>query len=135
MPRRGTVDGVTRRVDLHPRAKDGLGRYGEDLAAAHLAEAGLRLLARNWRCPQGELDLVAADGDTLVFCEVKTRTSTRYGLPAEAITAVKAARLRRLGAAWLGSTGGGWCTVRFDVVAVLRPRTGPAVIQHLRGVL
>ncbi len=120
---------------MTPRPKDGLGRYGEDLAAAHLVAAGLQLLARNWRCPQGELDLVAADGDTVVFCEVKTRTSTAYGLPAEAVTPAKAARLRRLGAAWLCSADRSWQFVRFDVVSVLRPRTGAAVVEHLRGVL
>lgn len=120
---------------MPPRATQGLGRHGEDLAAAHLADGGLRLLARNWRCAQGEIDIVAADGSTLVVCEVKTRTTTAYGSPAQAVTVAKAARLRRLAAAWLAQSGGGWATVRFDVVAVLRPRTGPAVVEHLRGVL
>lgn len=118
-----------------PAAKDGLGRYGEDLAAAHLVSHGHRLLARNWRCPQGEIDILASDGDTLVVCEVKTRSSTRFGLPAEAVTPAKRRRLRSLAAAWLAETGGGFGTVRFDVVAVLRPRTGPVEIEHLRGVL
>ena len=118
-----------------PRATQGLGRHGEDLAAAHLVDSGLRLLARNWRCRHGEIDIVAADGATLVVCEVKTRTTTAYGTPAEAITSAKAARLRRLGAAWLSETGGGWDAVRFDVVSVLRPRTGAASVEHLRGVL
>ena len=118
-----------------PAPKDGLGRYGEELAAAHLVADGLRLLARNWRCPHGELDIVAVDGDTLVVCEVKTRTSERFGRPVEAVTPAKAARLRRLAAAWLASSGGGFDAVRFDVVGVLRPRTGAAVVEHLRGAL
>lgn len=118
-----------------PAPKDGLGRYGEELAAIHLVGDGLRLLARNWRCAQGELDIVAADGATLVVCEVKTRTSDRFGRPVEAVTPAKAARLRRLAAAWLAAAGGGYETVRFDVVGVLRPRTGAAVVEHLRGVL
>lgn len=117
------------------KAKDGLGRYGEDLAAAHLVAHGHRLLARNWRCRHGEIDIVAAQGGTLVVCEVKTRSSTRFGLPAEAVTPAKARRLRCLAAAWLADAGGGYDTVRFDVVGVLRPLTGPARIEHLRGVL
>jgi putative endonuclease len=119
----------------HPRPKDGLGRWGEDLAAAELVGTGYRLLDHNWRCEHGEIDIVAVDGTTLVVCEVKTRSSTAYGSPAEAITYAKAMRLRRLAAAWLVAHGGGWPTVRIDVVAVLRPRTGPAVVEHLRGVL
>jgi putative endonuclease len=55
------------------RAKDALGRHGEEVAARHLAAAGLVILDRNWRCAAGEIDIVAADGDALVICEVKTR--------------------------------------------------------------
>ena len=54
-------------------ARAALGRYGENLAARHLSDAGLRVLERNWRCREGEIDIVARDGRTLVFCEVKTR--------------------------------------------------------------
>ncbi len=122
-------------MTAHPRAKDGLGRYGEQLAADHLVAAGLVVLDRNWRCPRGELDLVARDGRTLVFVEVKTRTSTAYGHPAEAVGHAKSARIRRLAAAWLAESDRSWPEVRFDVVAVLRPLTGAAVVDHLRGVL
>ena len=59
------------------RAKDGLGAYGEQVAAAHLVASGMTVLERNWRCPQGEIDIVARDGDVLVVCEVKTRSSAR----------------------------------------------------------
>ena len=68
---------------MHP--KDALGRYGEDLAAEHLRRQGLTVLARNWRCARGELDIVARDGSALVICEVKTRRGTGYGHPVEAV--------------------------------------------------
>ena len=115
-------------------AKDAVGRYGEDVAARHLVEQGFQLLHRNWRCDLGEIDIVARDGDCLVVCEVKTRRSTTFGHPAEAVTARKAARLRRLAARWLQETGLHPPQVRIDVVAVLRPRSGPASVQHLRAV-
>ena len=83
------------------RAKDRRGRLGEDLAAAHLVGQGLVVLDRNWRCEIGELDIVARDGDDLVVCEVKTRSTRLFGDPLEAVTAVKAARLRRLAARWV----------------------------------
>ena len=66
------------------RAKDALGRYGENVAAAHLSDAGLEILARNWRCEEGEIDIVALDGDCVVVCEVKTRRSLLAGTPAHA---------------------------------------------------
>jgi putative endonuclease len=115
------------------RAKDAVGRYGEDVAARHLVESGFDVLARNWRCAAGEIDIVARDGGVLVICEVKTRSSTVYGAPAEAITRVKAARLRELALWWLRDHPSGGCPVRFDVVSVLRSGRGAADVQHLRG--
>jgi len=115
-------------------AKDALGAYGERLAADHLAAAGMTLLARNWRCPIGEIDIVARDGDVLVICEVKTRSSTAFGHPLEAVSARKAARLRRLAAAWITATGVHPADVRIDLVGVLRPARGAAAIEHVRGV-
>lgn len=119
------------------RAKDALGRYGEEVAARHLVDAGLTIVARNWRCADGELDIVARDGDVLVFCEVKTRTSTAFGDPSEAVGGVKAARLRRLALRWLAEQRAGeasfWPELRFDVVSVLRAPRGPARVRHLRG--
>lgn len=115
-------------------AKDAVGAYGERVAAAHLVAAGMVVLDRNWRCPAGELDIVARDGDTLVFCEVKTRTGTGFGAPLEGVTARKAARLRRLAAAWMHERHLQVPDVRIDLVGVLRPRRGPAEIEHVRGV-
>ena len=81
--------------------RSALGRYGEDVAARHLSDTGMEVLARNWRCDLGEADLVARDGDTLVICEVKTRRGLDYGTPLEAVTARKLARLRRHAARWI----------------------------------
>lgn len=115
-------------------AKDTVGRYGEDVAARHLSELGYQVLQRNWRCELGEIDIVARDGDCLVVCEVKTRRSGVFGHPAEAVTARKAARLRRLTARWLAQSGIHPPSVRIDVIAVLRPSSGPALVEHLRAV-
>lgn len=105
-----------------------LGRRGEQRAADWYTAAGYEVLARNWTCTLGELDLVARKGGTYVFCEVKTRTSEAFGSPAEAVTAVKQARIRRLAARWLAEARAadratpGPRAVRFDVAAVLGPR-------------
>lgn len=111
-----------------------LGAYGEDVAARHLVEQrGMQLLDRNWRCSDGEIDLVLRDGAVLVVCEVKTRSSLAYGTPHEAITPAKLARLRRLALAWLRSHGVFAPDVRIDLVAVLRPRRGDPVVDHVAG--
>lgn len=113
--------------------KDRLGRYGEDIAVRHLQALGMVVLARNWRGAVGELDIIARDGSTVVFCEVKTRSGTAYGPPAAAVVTTKARRIRRLAAAWLAESGGGWAETRFDVVSVVcAPRARPTV-EHLRG--
>ena len=116
-----------------PAAKDELGRRGEELAAAHLQERGLTVLARNWRCRYGELDVVARDGETLVVVEVKTRSGVGYGLPAEAVTGRKAARIRRLAAAWMAADGRRWTDVRFDVVAVVLARGWAPRVECYEG--
>jgi putative endonuclease len=115
-------------------AKDALGKYGEDLAARYFVGAGLTIITRNWRCPVGEIDIVARDGRTVVFAEVKTRRSTAYGLPAEAITSRKAGKLRELAVHWLREHAEHG-DVRFDVVSVLVPHRGAPQLEHLRGVL
>ena len=115
------------------RAKDALGRYGEELAARHLIEDGFVVLERNWRCEDGEIDIVARDGETLVVCEVKTRSSTRYGSPFEAITERKLHRLERLGMRWMRERGVRPQRMRVDIVSVLRPPTGRQIVEHVRG--
>ena len=116
------------------RAKDLLGRQGEDLAANYLAGAGLQILARNWRCKEGEIDIVALDQRVLVVCEVKTRSGLRFGTPLEAVTRQKAWRLRRLAVRWIVGQGLAFETIRIDVVGVLRTRPGEFSIEHVRGV-
>ncbi|GAA2732806.1 YraN family protein [Pedococcus aerophilus] len=111
-----------------------LGRYGEQLAVRYLTDRGWSVLDRNWRCAHGEIDVVARDGDCLVFCEVKTRTTERFGGAIEAVDHRKAARLRRLAAAWLQSHDERAARVRIDVIGILRPRHGPAQLRHLVGV-
>ena len=124
-----------RRADVGKQAS---GRFGENLAARWYLARGYRLLARNWRCPFGELDIVAAKDGLVVFCEVKARSSLRFGLPAEAVGPLKQARARRVAAAWFAAqsaTGhngmalgpgrgsarapGSGGPVRFDVATVL----------------
>lgn len=111
-------------------AKDELGRRGEDVAVRYLEDRGLVVLDRNWRCRDGELDVVAADAGRLVVCEVKTRSSTRFGEPAEAVTGRKANRIRRLANLWLAAHQVRWCEVRFDVCAVLIEHGGPPTVHY-----
>ncbi|MFF3329999.1 YraN family protein [Streptomyces sp. NPDC002888] len=118
------------------RARSALGRYGETLAARRLAEAGMTVLERNWRCGRtGEIDIVARDGDVLVVCEVKTRRAGPFQHPMAAITPTKADRLRGLAQRWTqehgGAPPGG---VRIDLVGVLLPQRGAPVVEHVRGV-
>jgi len=110
-----------------------VGAYGERMAERHLREQGLVVLARNWRCADGEIDLILRDGEDLVFCEVKTRRGDRFGTPAEAIGADKIRRLRRLAARWLAQTQVRPREIRFDVVAVLPQRRGATVVEHVRA--
>ncbi len=100
-------------------ARPALGRQGEDAAADLYMRTGFRVVDRNYRCRAGELDLVVSDGRVLVFCEVKTRRSDRWGDPSEAVGFKKQQRIRRLAAAWLAERGSPRLTVRFDVVSVL----------------
>jgi putative endonuclease len=111
-------------------AKDVLGRRGEELAARYLEQQGLVILSRNWRCRHGEIDLVATDTRRLVVCEVKTRSGTRYGEPAEAVDARKVARIRLVTGAWLQAHHVRWVPVRFDVLAVVAEPGAPVSVQH-----
>ncbi len=116
-----------------PTATTRLGARGERIAAAYLTDVGLRLLDRNWRCREGELDIVAREGAAIVFCEVKTRRGTGFGHPVEAVTPTKQRRLRILAQRWLTAHDEHAPDLRFDVVGVLVPTTGPALVTHLRA--
>ena len=113
-----------------------IGALGERLAADHLTGLGMRILARNWRCRYGELDVIAAEPatDTVVFVEVKTRTGDGFGGLAQAVTAQKARRLRRLAAIWLATQDRRWVAVRIDVIGVRIGRRRTPEIMHLQGV-
>ncbi|MBC7093414.1 YraN family protein [Candidatus Bipolaricaulota bacterium] len=102
------------------------GRWAEQVACDFLRAQGMRIVARNWRWRGGEIDIVAKDGPTLVFVEVKGRASRRFGGPEEAVTAGKRQRLWRAAQAFLGGTAEE-VPVRFDVVAV-----GPDGVRHVR---
>lgn len=124
--------GTVRRVEGGTRA---LGTYGERLAARHLRERGMEVVDRNWRCDQGEVDIVALDDGCVVMCEVKTRRGVGYGEPVEAVVPRKVARLRRLTGAWLAAhPEHRGRPVRIDVVGVLVRVSGPVEVRHLRGV-
>lgn len=110
------------------------GERGEALAARYLEEQGLTVLSKNWRCREGELDLVLTDGRALVICEVKTRTSDNYGAPAEAVDDAKAGRIRRLARRWRAEFGVGHVDTRYDIVAILWPPGETPRISHLKGV-
>ncbi|MEV4950653.1 YraN family protein [Paenarthrobacter nitroguajacolicus] len=116
------------------RAKDLLGRNGEALAAGFLENQGMRIVDRNWRCPDGEIDIVALEGDTLVIAEVKTRKSLDYGHPFEAVDAAKLARLHRLSSAWCREHDLNAPRRRIDVVSVIDSGVGEPQLEHLRGV-
>ena len=141
VPDPGRSDRVSTAVVAKAGVANAVGAYGERLAARYLVESGMQILDRNWRCDQGEIDIVAMDDACLVIVEVKTRRSLVFGSPVEAVTAVKAARLRRLAGCWLtdhralvesvvDSVG----EIRIDVIGVLRPPRGPAQIEHLVSV-
>ena len=139
--------------------KDGGGRYGERIALRHVVSRGWQVLDTNWRGKDGELDIVALDGDVLVVIEVKTRSGHGFGHPAEAVTPRKLARIKRLTGQWLtvfrerlaaarmAEEANPGCPVpvlpdvrtrfgaiRIDVVAVTLQEQGRAVVEHLESV-
>jgi putative endonuclease len=111
-----------------------LGTYGERIAADHLESLGMVVLARNWTCRFGEIDIVARDGSTLVICEVKTRTTSHHGGPFEAVTGHKATRLRRLAMHWLEVHDIQPPSLRIDIVSVVVPPRGAPVVERIAGV-
>ena len=117
-----------------PTARSRLGARGEEIAAAHLTAQGLAIAARNYRTRHGEIDLVARDGEMVVFVEVKTRRGAAYGTPEESVTARKRGRLARTAMAYLqehGLEGRPW---RLDVIAITLSQNGPATINHVRSI-
>ena len=117
------------------RVKDAVGRFGEDLAARFLRESGMVVLERNWRCVEGELDIVAREGAVVAFVEVKTRSTLAFGDPGEAVDRAKAARIHRLAFRWLSEhrVAGEHPEIRFDLVSIVRLAPGGPSIRHLRG--
>lgn len=116
----------------------GVGQRGEDLAAAELERQGLKVIARNWRCRNGEIDIIAvetvAGRRTVVFCEVKCRTGLGFGDPLESITYAKRQKLRQLAAEWLATSGVRPSGVRLDAIGVVMlPRAMPT-LTHVRGI-
>ena len=116
---------------LTPDRRRGIGLRGETIAALFLRLKGYRIEARNWRCSLGEIDIVARDGDTVVFVEVKSRTGPSAGAPEEAVTTTKQRRLVQLAMAYLAKRGGD-VPCRFDVVTVAIALPVPRV-RHFRA--
>jgi putative endonuclease len=133
-------------VGQEPRPEQGgagsgrrrVGVRGEDLAAAELSRQGMQILARNWRCRLGEIDIVAletaGDRSTLVFCEVKCRTGLGFGAPLESITYAKLRRLRQLTAQWLATEPGQADQIRIDAVGVVLIPGRQPELTHVRGI-
>lgn len=130
-PVRRKVGGMT---GTESRAE--IGAMGEQLAVDYLGQLGWRMLARNWRCRYGELDVIATDdtAQAVVFVEVKTRTGEQFGGVEQAVTPAKVRRLRRLAGVWLAQQHGSWSSVRIDVIAIRIGRRRSPEITHIRGV-
>ena len=115
-----------------------IGRRGEDAAVHFLMRRGFDIVDRNWKCPAGEVDIIAEDGDTLVFCEVKTRTSLKRGMPSEAVTPEKRKRYEKIAAWYLRECGDEWCRghgwddhpIWFDVISILVVGEDRAILRH-----
>jgi putative endonuclease len=114
-------------------ATNSVGAYGERVAVRYLVDQGMVLLDRNWRCAVGEIDMIMKDGPAVVFVEVKTRRSTEFGTPAEALIPRKVSRMRRIAGVWLAESRLRPSDVRFDVVSVRPRRSGAAHVEHVRG--
>jgi putative endonuclease len=110
-----------------------VGQNGEDAAAAWYSDAGYEILDRNWRVREGELDLVVRDARTVAFCEVKTRRGDAFGLPAEAVTARKQLRIRKLAGRWLSEHHTSGANLRFDVAAVVPDGGGGWDVDVITG--
>lgn len=117
-----------------PTQRKKTGAYGEQLAERYLIEQGYEIVAKNWRCPEGELDLVARQGLDLVFVEVRTRRGTRLGTPEESITPAKQAKLISLAYTFLADYEQPDCPWRIDVIAIVLNKRGEVVrFSHLEA--
>ena len=116
------------------RRTSALGQYGEEVATRYIEGIGMAVVDRNWRCSEGEIDIVAREGATLVLVEVKTRSSLAFGHPAESITPRKLRRMRHLAFRWLTEHEVHAPSVRLDVIAVVQGVSGAPSVEHLRGV-
>ena len=138
--RRGVGSGAKRRAKRGERAQDRektagernaeLGRRGEDAAARFLDRRGYEIVERNWTCAAGEADIIARDGDSVVFVEVKTRSSCDYGMPAEAVDEAKRDRYERIAALFLQGFHVVDVPVRFDIVSIVAISPDRAMIRH-----
>ncbi|HEY5848641.1 MAG TPA: YraN family protein [Microlunatus sp.] len=119
-------------------SKQQVGVRGEDLAAAELERQGLAVIARNWRCRTGEIDIIAVeqvDGwTTLVFCEVKCRTGLGFGHPLEAITWAKIRKLRQLAAEWMNVHQVQASAIRLDAIGVVMLPGQEPELSHVRAI-
>jgi len=106
-----------------------LGQFGEDLVVKWYESGGYRIVARNWRCREGEIDIVVAIDDILVFCEVKTRSSTAFGSPFDAVTPAKQMRVRRIAMRFLAQHNDHCPEIRFDAASVMK-----GTVEVLEGV-
>lgn len=114
--------------------RETLGARGEQVAVEYLVRHGGVVLARNWWCRFGEIDVVVREGGAIVVCEVKTRSGDGYGTPLDAVTPAKAARLRRLAREWLRCWDRPCAQLRIDVLGVRCLPAGGFVVERLRGV-
>ena len=111
-----------------------LGKVGEDIASKYLQDLGYKILDRNWRFDRVELDIVALDSSTLVFCEVKTRSSISHGIPSDAITPLKIQHIKTAALHWLNNHQSRHQGVRFDAVSIIYSDISPVTVSHLKGI-
>ncbi|MGR6836586.1 YraN family protein [Syntrophomonas erecta] len=112
--------------------KKRLGKKGEDLAVSFLTNQGYRILERNYYTRFGELDIICTRGGHIIFIEVKTRTSERFGTPEEAVTPHKIEHIRRAALSYLSQCKSGYSQIRFDVIAV-RFQNGHPIFNHIEN--
>ncbi len=109
------------------------GNAGEEAARCYLLKSGYKLLAKNYRTPLGEIDIIACKDQSIVFVEVKTRRSTSYGRPEEAVTSAKRKKISRIAHAYLEARGLSGYNARFDVISVIINDSGDLSIEHYKN--